>query len=629
MAPPKSPEITAEEPVDLPPLSPSTLNPKIVNHDVPMVKGYSWIPEHEIDTRPKHNANLADHLSLDPKTYIQALNSPDGEEWIKAINVELKNMAKHQVWSPTEETNHIKPLSTTWVFKRKTGENGNLSKFKARLCVWGFHQKEGVEYNEVFSLAGCLSSLRLLLTLCHINRFPIEQMDVRCAFLNRMPEEVLHIFRPSGYTDHPEANVFVLNKSLYGLKQSPRCWHQVLKRTLTTIGLSPCYTDPCLYYSQNRNQPLWLFVHVVDLIFGGTWNSLFKEKIKSFFEMEDLGAIKYALGIRITQSKESICLIQDKFIKQILLEFSIEKAKAPPSPLPSNYKELRTLTLKPPKQPPFNFRRAVGLLQYLVQCTRPNLSFATSFISQFLESPCEPHYQALIHTLKYISGMKHFSLKLGQNHLNHLKSEIVGFTDSDWGGGTEKKSFSGSLIYFHGALGWRAYKKKVVALSSTEAEYNAMTESTQDLAWMKQIVQEAIGITCTCTLHSDNQTAISIASNPIYHHGTQHIEFCLHFIRNHLKNKLVRLKYLPTADMLADLLTKNLSITKTLPHLKKILSNPKLTTIGVPMRMTMFRAYLNPTTYPVVLENHPVLLLLSLILPGSLLSLLFPFGDQD
>ncbi|MBW0563936.1 hypothetical protein O181_103651 [Austropuccinia psidii MF-1] len=159
--------------------------------------------------------------------------------------------------------------------------------------------------------------------------------------------------------------------------------------------------------------------------------------------MEDLRAIKYALGIRITQSKESICLIQDKFIKQIVVEFRIEKAKAPLSPLPRNYKELKTLTLEPPKQPPFNFRHAVGLLQYLVQRTRPDLSFATSFLSQFLESPCEPHYQALIHTLKYVSGTKNFSLKLGQNHLNHLKSEIVGFTDSDWGGGTEKKSFSG------------------------------------------------------------------------------------------------------------------------------------------------------------------------------------------
>ncbi|MBW0505132.1 hypothetical protein O181_044847 [Austropuccinia psidii MF-1] len=190
--------------------------------------------------------------------------------------------------------------------------------------------------------------------------------------------------------------------------------------------------------------------------------------------MEDLGKIKYALGIRITQTQELASLIKDKFINQILVKFSIEQAKAPSSPLPSNYKEPKTLTSTPPKLPPFNFQSGVGLLQYLVQCTRPNLSFSTSYLSRFLESPCKPHYQAVIHTLKYVSITQHFTLTLGQNYLNHLHS--------DWGGSSEKKSFSGSIIYFHGALGWRAHKQKVVALSSPEAEYNAMSESAQDLA---------------------------------------------------------------------------------------------------------------------------------------------------
>ncbi|MBW0483504.1 hypothetical protein O181_023219 [Austropuccinia psidii MF-1] len=122
-------------------------------------------------------------------------------------------------------------------------------------------------------------------------------MDVRCAFLNGKPEEKLHIYRPSGYSDHPETHVFVLNKSLYGLKQSPRCWHKVLKNTLISIGLTPCFTDPCLYYSQDKRKPFWLFIHVDNLVLGGTWNQSFKLKIKMFFEMEYQGEIKYALGI--------------------------------------------------------------------------------------------------------------------------------------------------------------------------------------------------------------------------------------------------------------------------------------------------------------------------------------------
>ncbi|MBW0494088.1 hypothetical protein O181_033803 [Austropuccinia psidii MF-1] len=405
-------------------------------------------------------------------------------------------------------------------------------------------------------------------------------MDIKCAFLNGKPEETLHIFQPPGYLEYPETDVFLLNKSLYGLKQSPRCWHKVLKNTLLSIGLTPCFTDPCLFYSQNRNNPFLLFVHVDDIIFGGTWNEKFKNQIKTFFEMEDLGNVKYALGIRISQNKEHISLIQDKFIHQILNEFNVNQVQPPSAPLPSNYQYLKNLEGKPIELPPFNFRRAVGLLQYLVQCTRPDLSFVTSFLSQFLEDPKDEHYKGVVHTLKYLSGTRRFTLNLGKNLIRHPDSQIYGFTHSDWGGGTEKKSFSGSLIYFHGALGWRAHKQKVVALSSAEAEYNAITESAQDLSWVKQLIYESTNKELSCVLHSDNQSAIAIAFNPVYHHRTRHIDFRLHFIRVLLEQRCLQLKYLPTTAMPADLLTKNVPLAKSMSHLKSILSNSELTSMG-------------------------------------------------
>ncbi|MBW0462946.1 hypothetical protein O181_002661 [Austropuccinia psidii MF-1] len=508
----------------------------------PVHKGYSWVPEQE--SIPQNE--IFDHLSLDPKTY-QAINGPYSQEWKEAIKSELNNMANHHVWIPTTPNHDVKPLSTTWVFKWKTDEDGNLSKFKARLC------------------------------------YPIEQMDVCCALFNGKPEEILHIHQPLGYTDHPDASVFLLKQSLYDLKQSFCCWHKVLKNTLIAIGLTPCFTDPCLYYSQNREHPFWLFAHIDDLIFGGTWNTTFKTKIKTFFEMEDLGMVKYALGIRINQNREYSSLIQDKFIHQILTEFSVNQVGPPMALLPSNYKELKDLKDHEnniTSSPPFNFRRALGLLQYIVQCTQPDLSFSASFLSQFLENPKDIHYKALIHTLKYLSGTQTFMLKLGSNFVSHSKTEILGFTDSNRGGGTKRKSFSGSLIYLYGALGWRAHKQKVVALSSAASEYNALTKSAQDLVWTKQLIFEITNNELLCTLHSDNQSAIEIASNPVYHHGTQHINFCLHFIRNLLECQSLNLKSIPTSKLPVDILTKNVPLSKALPHLKLELSAPKLTSMG-------------------------------------------------
>ncbi|MBW0543580.1 hypothetical protein O181_083295 [Austropuccinia psidii MF-1] len=241
--------------------------------------------------------------------------------------------------------------------------------------------------------------------------------------------------------------------------------------------------------------------------------------------MEDLGNVKYALGIRIRQNKEYISLIQDKFVHQILNEFNVNQVQPPSAPLPSNYKYLKNLEGRPAEPPRFNLRRAVGLLQYLVQCTQPDLPFSASFLSQFLEYPKDEHYKAVFHMLKRLSTTREFTLNLGRNQIMHPDSQIYGFTNSDWGGGTEKKSFSGSLIYFHGALGWRAHKQKVVALSPAEAKYNALTKSAQDLSWIKQLVYESINKELPCVLHSNNQSAIAMASNPIYHHRTRHIDF--------------------------------------------------------------------------------------------------------
>ncbi|MBW0559032.1 hypothetical protein O181_098747 [Austropuccinia psidii MF-1] len=422
--------------------NPPIEDPPVIQAQQPTVKGYLWVPENESipqneilgddgdprnilthQRRQRHHANLADHLLLDPKTYLEAINGLDSQEWKNEIKAELTNMTTHNVWSQVRPDQNIKTLSTTWVFKRKTNEDGNLSKYKARLCIRGFNQKGGIDYLE------------------------------------------------------------------------------------------------------DRNNPLLIFVHVDDLIFGGTWNEKFKKQIKTFFEMEDLGNIKYALEIRIRQNKEYISLIQDKFVHQILNESSINQVQPPSAPLPSNYKDLKNLEGKPAEPPPFNLRRAVGLLQYLVQCTQPDLSFATSFLSQFLENPKDENYKEVVHMLKYLSGTRQFTLNLGRNQIMHPDSQIYGFTNSNWGGGTEKKSFSGSLIYFHGALGWRAHKKKFVALSSAKAKYNALTKSAQDLSWIKKLVYESTNKELSCVLHSDNQSAIAIASNPIYHHGTRHIDF--------------------------------------------------------------------------------------------------------
>ncbi|MBW0479253.1 hypothetical protein O181_018968 [Austropuccinia psidii MF-1] len=216
--------------------------------------------------------------------------------------------------------------------------------------------------------------------------------------------------------------------------------------------------------------------------------------------MEDLGKAKYALGIRIVQETDCISLLQDKFINQIPEEFNLTNAKPMTAPLLGNIKYLRNPMEEQPPKVPFNYWWAI-------------------------ETPRSSHFKAVEHVFQYLIGTRSFTLKLGLNLLKNQETNILGFSDADWGGTKEYKSFSGSLIYYFGTISWRSHKQKVVALSSAEAEYNALTECSQDLQWTRPLIYETTQVQCRSILHSDNQSAIPIASNHIYHHGTRHINF--------------------------------------------------------------------------------------------------------
>ncbi|MBW0505466.1 hypothetical protein O181_045181 [Austropuccinia psidii MF-1] len=354
-------------------------------------------------------------------------------------------------------------------------------------------------------------------------------MDVWCAFLNGKPKEELYIFYPDGLPTSKKFKTLCLNKSLYRLKQSPRCWHSELRKTLINLNLIPSEIDPCLFFCKDKLKPFYLYVHVDDLLFGGSWVADFKTKINLYFDMEDLQVSKYALGIRINQKEHYISLLQDKMISKILSE-----------------------------------------LQYLVQCTRPDLAFSISFLSQFIESPKDRHYQAVIHVLKYLNFTKNLELRLGCKELIHSLEEIICFTDSDWGGAKENRSFSGSITYYHGCLGWRSQKQCVVALSSGEAEYNALSSCCKDSEWIFQLIFKVTNKKITSIIYSDNQSSIALASNRIYHHGTRHIDFRLHFVCCLIEDEKIILRYTPAQDMLADLLTKNLPFAKSHSLIKRI-----------------------------------------------------------
>lgn len=201
-----------------------------------------------------------------------------------------------------------------------------------------------------------------------------------------------------------------------------------------------------------------------------------------------------------------------------------------------------------------NYRRAVGLLNYLVLCTRPDLAFVASQLAQHLENPGMLHWMAFKRVLRYLKQTAHVGLKLGGGP---IKLEV--YSDSDYAGcPVSRRSVTGyCVIVAGGCVSWRARKQATVATSTTEAEYRAAYEATQEAIWLRQLLSD-LGYpqSSSTTLFCDNQGALALSKNPLYQSRSKHFDIMTHWIREKVEDKTIAPTYITTSNMLADFLTK-------------------------------------------------------------------------
>ena len=166
-------------------------------------------------------------LEAEPQTFKEAVSSPEGPLWKEAINSEIDSILQNHTWELVDLPPGCKPLGYRWIFKRKRKADGSIEKYKARLVIKGYSQREGLDYFDTYSPVTRITSIRMILAIAALRNLEVHQMDVKTAFLNGDLDEEIYMEQPEGFSaPGQEKKVCKLVKSYYGLKQAPKQWHQ-------------------------------------------------------------------------------------------------------------------------------------------------------------------------------------------------------------------------------------------------------------------------------------------------------------------------------------------------------------------------------------------------------------------
>jgi hypothetical protein len=192
---------------------------------------------------------------------------------------EYQSIIKKNVWEIVPRLKSKDVVSSKWILKIKHATAGSIEKYKARFVARGFSQKEGIDYEEIFSLVSRYTSIRTIIALAAKMKWKMHQMDVKTYFLNGIIEEEVYIEKPQGFeVDDKKSHVCRLKKALYGLNQSPRAWYGHIDSFLTSLGFTNSKTYSNLYFKVMNDEPVILLLYVDDLFLTGEENLIIECK---------------------------------------------------------------------------------------------------------------------------------------------------------------------------------------------------------------------------------------------------------------------------------------------------------------------------------------------------------------
>jgi len=396
--------------------------------------------------------------------------------------------------------------------------------------------------------------LSLGVDVCHL--------DVPQAYVKAAMDTTVYMSIPDLVEGDPATQALLLNKGLYGLKQSGKLWHDDIDTFLVDdLGYNKSETDPCLYYKHTPDGLTMLGLYVDDIIMFSQDKTFLKSTISALemkYQIKTLGNVSRCLGINIERKGHTMWLEQTALIEELLDSNKMTECHTKDTPIATDHKMYDNGT-KPPKMSKTQMQQIVGSLQWLASCTRPDIAYATNLAARYTNCHNEHHETTILRILRYLRKTKNYRLELTPDG----SSTMDVFTDADWAGDkSNRKSTTGCVVKLNGVpIHWSSKQQATVALSTMEAEYIGACTGTQEALWLKQLLGELKLVNTKDAVHLwvDNQSALKTMEDQLSTSRAKHIDIKYHFIRSVVKEGKVACGYCPTDEMPADAMTKPLS----------------------------------------------------------------------
>ena len=569
------------------------------------------------DNLPPHLVSFAANTKdPDTMTLQEALKQDDREEFIKAMKKELEDHINRKHWKVVPLSSIPKnrtPIPMVWSMKRKRNPLGDIIKWKARLCAGGHKQVHGVDYWSTYSPVVSWSTLRIVMNLALVHNWHMEAIDFVLAYpqapcqsdvymqLPKVPSDFVIPDVPDPATRATKA--YKLIKNLYGLKDGGRTWYLHLKEGLEKRGWIQSEVDDCLFTHGNTI----LLLYVDDAILISPSKKTIEQRIKSLQETFTLtaeGPLHDYLGVRFDRHADgSITMTQPRLTERVCAMVGLDTR----GNLPSASQETTTTTDDEPQQPKrpahpvvvkglrvpanpnkilqrhtdgsprkfnWNYRGVIGCLSYLTAMVRPDITYATQQCARYSHCPKSEHEQAVKRICRYLHATK----DLGMTFRPDPSKGLECYVDADWAGNWHEdftddpqcaNSRTGYVITYAGCpIVWASKMQTLIALSTTEAEYIALSTALREVISLMHLLNElkqrkfpVIHRTpkVTCKVFEDNKSCLEIATNHKSRPRTKHLSVRLHHFRSYVVSGLIDIVHVSTVDQLADIFTKPLS----------------------------------------------------------------------